>query len=297
MGYINIFVSKDAHINIKDKWVILKNSQKIIEYPLEDINSVMIENLASTISTYTLSKFAENNILVFICNNSHLPTGVFLPFSSYYRPLAVYKNQVDLPKPLQKQLWQQIIKNKISNQNEVLNRFGGKDELKKYLDNVLSGDSKNSEGVASQVYFRKLFGKNFTRDNDEVINALLNYGYSIIRGFVARSITVHGFVTFLGIFHKNEFNAFNLADDLMEVFRPLVDLFVKTNLSQINKFSSVEKGLIYNIINIDVEIDRQKHSVSNAIDMFVESLAKSLKDKKVELKEIKIIGLDSHRYE
>ena len=297
MGYINIFVSKDAHINIKDKWVVLKNTQKSSEYPLEDINSVMIENLASTISTYTLSKFAEHNILVFICNNSHLPSGILLPFSSYYRPLSIYKSQVGVSKPLQKQLWQQIIKNKISNQNEVLNRLGGSDELKKYFDSVLSGDSKNSEAVASQVYFKKLFGKNFTRDNDEIINALLNYGYSIIRGFVARSITVHGFVPFLGLFHKNEFNAFNLADDLMEVFRPLVDLFVKTNLSQINKFSSVEKGLIYNIINIDVEIDRQKHSISNAIDMFVESLAKSLKDKKVELKEIKIIGLDSHRYE
>ena len=297
MGYINIFVSKDAHINIKDRWVILKNTQKSSEYPLEDINSVMIENLASTISTYTLSKFAEHNILVFICNNSHLPSGILLPFSSYYRPLSIYKSQVGVSKPLQKQLWQQIIKNKISNQNEVLNRLGGRDELKKYFDTVLSGDSKNSEAVASQVYFKKLFGKNFTRDNDEIINALLNYGYSIIRGFVARSITVHGFVPFLGLFHKNEFNAFNLADDLMEVLRPLVDLFVKINFSKTNKISSEEKGLIYNIINIDVEIDNQKQSVSNAIDMFVESLAKSLKDKKVELKEIKIIGLDSHRYE
>ena len=297
MAYINIFVTKDAHINIKDRWVVLKNPQKSCEYPLEDINSVMIENLTSTISTYTLSKFAENNILVFVCDSSHLPSGLLLPFSSYYRPFAVYKNQISISKPLQKQLWQQIIKNKINNQNEVLNRFGNKDALKKYLDNVLSGDNKNSEGVASQVYFRKLFGKDFTRDNDDIINALLNYGYSIIRGFVARSVTVHGFIPFLGLFHKNEFNAFNLADDLMEVFRPLVDLFVKTNFSEIKNFSSLEKSAIYNIINIDVDIEGQKQSVCNAIDLYVESLAKSIKNKKVELKEIKIIGLASHRYE
>lgn len=297
MGYINIFVSKNAYIFVKNNQLILENSEKVNEYPLEDINCVMIENLNTTISTYTLSKFAEYGILVYICNQNHLPNGVVLPFLEHYQTLSQYNFQVSLQKPLQKQLWQSIIKNKIKNQNEVLNAIGIYDKLKILQDSVLSGDSSNNEAKASLIYFKELFGKCFIRRDENVINGFLNYGYSIIRGLVARSVVIHGLTPFIGIFHSNNYNQFNLADDLIEIFRPIVDLFVKFNLEQENKLDSQAKAKIFSIINIDVKIDNQKQTVANAIDMFVESFVKSLKENKNLLKVVSLCGLNYHTYE
>ena len=298
MGYINIFVSKDAHVFVKNNQLFLENNDNRVDYPLEDMNSIMIENLGTTISTYTLSKFAEYGILCFICNQNHLPTGVVLPFCEHYQTLSIFKNQVEATKPLQKQLWKTIIENKIGNQNEVLNICGGADSLKKLKETVLSGDSTNNEAKASLLYFKELFGKDFVRRDDNVsINGFLNYGYSIVRGFVARSIVVHGMQPFLGIFHSNQYNQFNLADDLIEIFRPIVDLYVKIYLSHEKELSTKIKSELFNIINLDVMIDGQIQPLSYAIELFVQSFQKSLKENKNCLKEIKIIGLEMHQYE
>ena len=297
MGYINIFVNRDAHISVKNNQVFLKSSDKIADFPLEDMNAVMIENLNTTISTYTLSKFAEKGILVFICNQNHLPNGIVLPYLEYYQTLSQYENQVSLSKPLQKQLWQTIIKNKIYNQNEVLNICGGNNSLKDLYNSVLSGDSSNNEAKASLIYFKELFGKIFTRRSENPINAFLNYGYSILRGFIARNIAVSGLVPFLGLFHKNSYNNFNLADDLIEVFRPIVDLYVKIHLVDEIELTPKIKSEIFNIINFDIEIEGQKQTVGNAIEMIVESYAKSLRENQNCLKDVKICGLEMHKYE
>lgn len=298
MGYINVYVSKDAHVSVKNSQLFLENNENQVDYPLEDVNSIMIENLNTTISTYTLSKFAEFGILCFICNQNHLPSGVVLPFCEHYQTLTMFQNQIECSKPLQKQLWKSVIENKIENQNEVLNICGDSDSLKHLQETVLSGDSTNNEAKASLIYFKELFGKDFARRDDNVsINAFLNYGYSIIRGFVARSVVVHGFQPFLGINHSNQFNQFNLADDLIEPFRPLVDLFVKIHLSEKTEIDSKTKALLFGIVNYDVLIDGQKQPLSHAIEMYVQSFQKSLKEGKNLLKEIKIVGLEMHRYE
>ncbi len=298
MGYINVFVSKSAHIYVKNNQLFLENEENKVDYPLEDVNSVMIENLSTTISTYTLSNLSQNGIICFICNQNHLPSGVVLPFCEHYQTLSMFENQIKLGKPLQKQLWKSVIENKIKNQNDVLNICGGADQLKHLQESVLSGDSTNNEAKASLIYFKELFGKSFARrDDDFSINAFLNYGYSIIRGFVARSIVVHGLQPFLGINHSNQFNQFNLADDLMEPFRPIVDLYVKIYLSEEKELTSKIKYEIYNIINIDVFVDGQKNPLSYAIEQYVQSFQKSLKENKNLLKEIKIIGLEIHQYE
>lgn len=297
MGYINIFVSKDAYIFVKNNQLFLENSDNAIDYPLEDVNCVMIENLNTTITTYTLSKFSEYGILVYICDQNHLPSGVVLPFCEHYRTLSQFNYQMELSKPLQKQLWQSVIKNKINNQNEVLNYCGIYDKLKNLQDSVLSGDSSNNEAKASLIYFKELFGRGFVRRDGNSINSFLNYCYSIIRGFVARSIVVHGLTPFIGIFHSNNYNQFNLADDLMEIFRPLADLFVKFKLENEIKLDSSVKATIFSMINIDVVIDSQKQTLANAIDMVVESFVKSLKKKKNLLKEVSLCGLHYHEYE
>ncbi len=298
MGYINVYVSSNAHLFVKNSQLFLENETAKVDYPLEDVNCVMIENLNTTISTYTLSKFAENGILCFICNQNHLPSGVVLPFCEHYQTLSHFNNQISASKPLQKQLWQKIIKNKIKNQNDVLNMCGGNDSLMFLQESVLSGDSSNNEAKASLIYFKELFGKEFARRDDSIgINACLNYGYSIVRGFVARSIVVHGMQPFLGIFHSNQLNQFNLADDLMEIFRPVVDLYVKVYLSDVKELTPQIKAELLNLMNYDVLIDGQKQTVSYAIELFVQSFQKSLKKSEVLLKEIEITRLEIHQYE
>ncbi len=298
MGYINIFVSKSAYMYVKNEQLFLENSENKVDYPLEDINSIMVENLNTTISTYTLSKLSQNGILCFICNQNHLPSGVVLPFCEHYQTLSMFENQINLSKPFQKQIWKSVIENKIENQNDVLNMCGGNDSLKFLKETVLSGDSSNNEAKASLIYFKELFGKGFVRrDDSSSINAFLNYGYSIIRGFIARSIVVHGLQPFLGIHHSNQLNQFNLADDLMEPFRPIVDLFVKIYLYDESELTSKIKAEIYNIMSVDVLIDGQKNPVSYAIEQYVQSFQKSIKENKNLLKTIKIIGLEKHQYE
>ena len=297
MGYINVFVTKDVTVSIKNNQLTLVSGEQKVDYPLEDMNSLMIENQHSVISTYALSKLAEFGIVTFICDSSHLPCGAVLPFCQHYQTLSVYERQRDLSKPLQKNLWRTIVKNKIANQNIVLNMCGGADELKDIIRQVLSGDSSNCEAKASLIYFRELFGKNFKRRDENITNAFLNYGYAIIRGIVARSVAAHGLMPFMGINHKNQFNQFNLADDLMEVFRPLVDLYVKIHLTEEKELTSQIKGQLYGIINIEINVGGQKQTVGRAIDLFVQSFVKSLKENKDNLKEITLTGLEVHRYE
>lgn len=298
MGYINIFVNSDAKINIKNSQLTLTGKNKSMDYPLEDINSIMIDNPNTIVSFTTLSKLASFGILTYLCDEKHLPNGVLLPFYNHYQTLTVYNLQINMAKPLQKNLWQTIIKNKINNQNVVLNLNGFNDKLKLLANNVLSGDSTNNEAKASSSYFKSLFGKGFTRKNDFLTtNSLLNYGYSIVRGCVARSVVVHGLLPFLGIFHHNQFNQFNLADDLMEIFRPLVDLYVKTELNNVTDLTSNIKFNLCDLINYEVTIDGQKHTLNNAVDIFVESFSKSIQLKKNCLKSVSVFGLSRHKYE
>ncbi len=298
MGYINIFLNSDAKINIKNSQLNFVSKDKSMDYPLEDVNCVMIDNPNTVVSFTTLAKLAEYGILTYVCDNKHLPNGVLLPFYNHYQTLSVYNNQIIMTKPLQKNLWQQIIKNKILNQNEVLNICGFNNKLKPLANSVLSGDSTNNEAKASAVYFKCLFGKGFSRNNDLLLNnLLLNYGYAVVRGLVARSVVTHGLLPFLGIFHHNQFNQFNLADDLIEVFRPLVDLFVKIELKDAKDIGAKTKFRLCDLINYEVLIDNQKQTLNNAIDMFVESFAKSVNQKNNCLKTIQVFGLNRHKYE
>ena len=297
MGYINVFVSNEAHISVKNNQLTLTNAENKIDYPLEDLNSILIENHKTTLSAYTLSMLAEYGILTFICNKSHIPSGILLPYCEHYQTLTCYEKQINISKPLQKNLWKKIIQNKIANQNEVLNMCGGADCLKPLIVKVLSGDSSNVEAQASVVYFKELFNSNFKRREESATNSFLNYGYSIIRGFVARSIVAHGLMPFLGINHKNQYNQFNLADDLMEVFRPMVDLYVKIHLSEEKELTPKIKAELYNIVNLELLVNNQKQSVSYAIELFVQSFVKTITDGVDNLKEIKIVGLNLHNYE
>lgn len=202
-----------------------KERGELQNLPLEDIGILVLDNYALTYSHALFNQCLEKNICILLCDKKHLPQAILSPFAQHSLHQKVLAQQIQVKKPLKKNLWQKIIQAKILEQAESLTRCKKKDfGLKKMACRVLSGDSKNLEGQAAKIYWKKLFGNHFCRDPEqEGINRLLNYGYAIMRAMVARALSSTGLHPALGIHHSNQYNSFCLADDLMEPLRALVD--------------------------------------------------------------------------
>lgn len=298
MAFRNIFIQKDLKINIKNEQLIIDDKIQKVTVPLEDINSICIESLQTNVTTYTLAKFIEHDIILYICNEKHLPTGVLLGINNYSRQLRNLKRQLEMPKPVIKRIWQDIIKMKINNQANVVKEINLQDlEVRNLIKAVQSGDSTNVEARAAALYFKIIFGKDFSRRNEEFCNAALNYGYSIIRGMIARTLVSYGFETSLGIFHCNQLNNFNLVDDIIEVFRPVVDLFILTNVIQTeDELTPQNKREIFNVVNCLVLIEGKYYNMQTAIDIVVKSLATSFEKKENAIKLPILDGVKLYRY-
>ena len=297
MGYVNVFVASDAHISVEHKQLVLSGAKQMT-FPLEDIHAVMVENRNTVLSVSALTEIAAAGGVVYLCDEKHMPSALLLPYGGYYRKLKAIRAQIQAPRPLIKQLWQQVIKAKIANQAECL-RLCGKPEYEQVAalgSAVRSGDPDNKEAQAAAVYFKALFGKNFVRSAECHINFALDYGYAVLRGVVARTVACYGFEPSLGLFHCNELNAFNLADDLMEPLRPIVDLFAFT-YPVLQAKQSLYKKEICNLVNADVLSGGERHSVSNAVDRMVSSFGKSLYSGEANLTLPYLLSLHMHEYE
>lgn len=300
MGYRNIFIQNNVSLTYKNNNLVVDNGS-VNNIPIEDVNSVVLENLKSNVSTYLLSKISENNIALFICNEKHLPIGILLPFSSHSRKLKILKSQLIMKKPIIKKIWQDIVKQKIYNQYLVLKITNSENQKKllSLVDGVKSGDSTNAEARAANIYFKSLFGKDFVRGSANNINSSLNYGYAIVRGLIARTVTAYGFEPSLGIFHCNQLNAFNLVDDLIEPFRAVVDLMIKThcNFFSDGEFDTIKKQEIFNILNFNVKVNEQKQSLSYAVELMVKSLHSVYVNGEKNIVCPEILPLEIHGYE
>lgn len=292
MSFINIHVASQAHMSVKNNQLVLSKEGEQIDYPLEDVSSVMIENLQTSISTYTLSKLAQNNVVTYICDEKHMPCACVLPFNSHYATQKVYRLQTSVSAPLKKQLWKDIVYHKILNQNQCLKLCGKGGGLEDLLGKIKSGDNTNIEAVAANRYFKILFGKNFTREQENNTNAALNYGYAIIRGAVARCVVSHGLLAVLGLKHSNTFNNYNLADDLMEVFRPFVDLCVYQNMDL--KFDKNFKAELYRLLTANCDVQGAKYTLAYAVEIFVQSLVDSFEKGENKLKFPNLIAIEGH---
>ena len=301
MQFRNIIISQKVLLRIKDRQLWLCGDEDI-SFPLEDINCVLIENPSVSISAKMIAEFAECQIVLYVCDHKHLPSAVLLPLVKHSRHFQVLNNQISMPKPLRKRLWQKIIVQKITNQAICLQMlsFEGAEGLFQMAKQVKSGDSGNVEAKAAAFYFKCLFGKTFSRDIECKVNASLNYGYSIIRGFIARTLVCYGYEPSIGLWHESIQNSFNLADDLIEPFRPLIDYYVAlTNIDlgidvELDKDSRY--GLI-NLINYDMDTNGEHRIVKNCIDIMVSSLTTSMNENINKLITPELIDLREHRYE
>lgn len=221
----SILIENKTIVTTKNLQLVLKSDIRESSIPIEDIGFIVVDNPEVFLSIPAMNFLIENNTAVIICNANHLPNGMFLNLNSHHIQQEIFKNQIDASTPLKKQLWQQTIVEKISNQGILLQKITAKKNNFDFLAfKVLSGDSSNMEGVAANFYWKIFFEQKFKRERfGDYPNNFLNYGYAILRAATARALSGSGLLNTLGIHHKSKYNAFALADDIMEPFRPIVD--------------------------------------------------------------------------
>ncbi len=267
----------------------LKNCQMVISWkdctdkvtrPIEDIGCVVLENQMISITLPLLNELAKNNVAVVVCDSSFMPTSMLMSLDSNATQAESFKLQLSATEPCRKQAWKQIIEQKIRNQAALLNK-AGKDgnALRPLYMNVKSGDSDNREGLAARIYWQRLMGDDFRREREgNAPNQMLNYGYSILRAAVARALLGSGLLPNFGIFHKSRYNAFPLADDVMEPYRPYVDEIVhgiyEAGGTELTKEVKAE---ILRLLNCDVSVGQVRRPLQIALTITTASLAKFFK--------------------
>jgi CRISPR-associated protein Cas1 len=303
MAYRNIVIENAAMLKCKNEQLLICIDDVVHSVPIEDISAIMLENKQSLITVAALTKLAQHGTTIYFCDDKHLPCAVLHPFIQHSRQTAVFNLQESLSLPTKKRLWQQIVQAKITNQARCLKLCGIGDDIYNNLinmvQNVDGGDSMNVEATAANYYFKHLFDNSFVRDDEfDGRNSALNYGYAIMRGHLARLLVVYGFLPIKGIHHHNDQNSFNLADDFMEPFRPVVDLFVMQNIKPEELLVPEIKRQLFNLLNVDMESGKQIHSVAYAAERLVQSFVRCCQDyKDNKLLLPNLVKLRQHTYE
>lgn len=278
-----LFFSQPCKLSLRLKQLVIEREDFLqpVTRPIEDLSVVVIENQQVLITIPLLNELANNNVAVIICDSHFMPSIQMIPLEANATQQESYKFQLDASLPLIKNIWKDIVETKIKNQARVLNSLGKNESLLKPLyNNVKSGDCENNEGIAARLYWRELFGDNFRRDRyGETPNNLLNYGYTILRAATARALVGSGLNLSFGLFHRNRYNPFPLADDIMEAYRPYVDdivyrLYTENNETKLN--NNVKTDLI-NVIYRDVWLNERKHPLQVALTLTAASLLRVFK--------------------
>lgn len=220
---------ENRYVSLSRGFAVIKQASEIIgQVPLDDISVLLLTAQSISISKNILNALAERNCITVICGKNYIPLSMVFPVANHSLYTKNIKNQINCSEPFKKRVWQQIVIQKIKNQAFVLKLCGKENNLvEKIAATVKSGDSDNREAYAAKMYWSALFDKGFRRDKDgEGINALLNYGYAVMRASMARAICCAGLIPALGVNHDNNLNQFCLADDFFEIYRPVVDLVV-----------------------------------------------------------------------
>jgi len=269
-------VERSTSVNIEFK----KQAERTI--PIEDIGIVVIDNKQITVTHGLLEMLLENNCAVITCDSRHMPVGMMLPLEGNTIQSERFKSQIEASIPLRKQLWQQTVQQKITNQAEALSRNSGYENkcLQKWSCDVRSGDPDNLEARAAAYYWKHFFPivNNFVRDRDgDSPNNLLNYGYALLRAVVARGLVGSGLLPTLGIHHHNRYNAYCLADDIMEPYRPFVDDLVYRIIEEHGIAVELTKEIKAKLLSIpilDVMIGGKRSPLMIAVGQTTASLAK-----------------------
>ena len=282
MSWRTVVISNNAKLDYQIGYLVVRGSETT-KIHLNEIGMLIIESTAVSMTSYLLNELVKNKIKVVFCDEKRNPSSELVSYYGSHDTSAKIRKQIEWTKDDKAHIWTEIVSEKIKQQALLLQKYGKQEAnmLFQYMQEVEFGDVTNREGHADKVYFNALFGKSFTRTEDNPVNAALNYGYSIILSIFNREIVSLGYITQIGLFHDNMFNQFNLASDLMEPFRPLVDSLV-IELKP-DKFESDEKYSMLKILNTEVIVADKKEVLTNAIKIYCRSVCDALNDRDVSL--------------
>ena len=264
MSWRIVVISKRAKLDYQLGYLVVRN-EEVTKIHLSEISTILIESTAATVTTSLLAELTKKKIKVIFCDEKRNPSSELVGYYGSHDTSNKIRKQIQWSRHSKEAIWTEIVTEKIRKQKELLKNLGKEEAglLESYLQEIGWNDETNREGHAAKVYFNALFGMTFTRTADCPENAALNYGYSILLSAFAREIVASGYITQLGLFHDNMFNQFNLASDLMEPFRVLIDREVIQ--MQRKEFTHEEKIQLVNVLNNEVMIDGKTQYVNNAI--------------------------------
>ncbi len=279
MGWRTIVINKNCKLSYKNDYLIIR-SEDLKMIHLSEINIIIIENGMASITSYLINELSNKKIKLIICDEKHNPSCEMMPYYGAFNTSKKVMNQSKWKKDKKDKVWQYLIKYKIHNQAMLLKKLEieGYEKLLRYEEQVEIADKTNREGHAAKVYFNLLYGMDFNRNDIDNTNIALDYGYTILLSLMNREVVSKGYITQIGVNHKNEFNQFNLSCDLMEIYRPLIDEIVYLNREFV--FDKEYKYKLINVCNREVYIQGKKQYLSNAIPIFINSVFDFLENDK-----------------
>ncbi len=271
MSFRTVVITKQSKISYKNRFLVVKQGIDEKYIHLSEIDTIIVDSISVSITSYLLKELSDNKINIIFCDDKHNPFGELKSFYSSHNSSKKIISQSKWTSKKKDELWNEIVKNKITNQALLLNKLKSKNYnlVLSYVDEVKSGDKTNREGHAAKVYFNSLFGKNFVRNDSDNINSALNYGYAVLLSTINKEVVNNGYLTQLGIHHKNEFNEFNLSCDLMEPFRMIIDNFVYFN--QTREFDSSYKLDLVNIFNDKFKYNGKNYTLKDVLKLYVKN--------------------------
>lgn len=283
MSWRTVVISSNSKLDFQMNYLVIRNSE-VRKVFLDEIAVLMIESTAVSLTAYLMNELMKRKIKVVFCDEKRQPAGELIPYIGAHDSSRKIREQIAFDEYVMDDVWAEIVKEKIQNQSkllEALKLYDRQEQLVELARQVEPGDLTNREGHAAKVYFNGLFGLDFSRREDSERNAALNYGYAVLLAAVDREICANGYLTQLGISHSNSFNPYNLGSDLMEPLRVLVDYLVVKN--KIDKFSSVEKKAILELLSLPVIVSGRKEKLVNGLGIYIRSVFEALRTGDVSL--------------
>lgn len=282
MSWRTVVVGGHAKLDYKMDYLVVRKQEATSKIYIGEIGLLIVESTAVSITTMLLSELAKNKVKVVFCDEKKNPQSEIIPYYGAHDTSMKIRQQIAWNVNIKSEVWTEIVAEKIRNQMRFLYELEYKEQadlLKQYVQEILPKDESNREGHAAKVYFNAIFGLDFTRSEENTINAALNYGYSILLSCFNREIVSNGYITQIGLFHDNRFNQFNLASDFIEPFRTLIDRKVVNMMPE--DFGKEEKMELVNVLNQNVIIEQKVHSVNNAIKIYCRSIFAALNNEDI----------------
>lgn len=276
-GFRSVVIESPCKLSYKGGYMVVRKEDDTAKVHLSEFHTLVLHTNQAFISAYLMSELAKAKISLVVSDERHDPVGQYLPLYGAHNTSARIDEQLEWGPVAKKQVWQRIVRDKILHQSRVLGARAREEDavmLEKVAAEVRSGDNTHREAHAAHVYFRSLFGPDFSRDEDGPINAALNYGYALLLSSVNREIVSRGYLTQEGICHHNDFNQFNLSCDFMEPFRPIVDRVVFDNVG--DEFTKDDKLLLVDMLNQTIPYRGGSYRVASVISLYVKDCLDAL---------------------